>query len=39
MIETFYAAHIKNTLDTAAINVRRPKPMKKSEKPATEAEG
>jgi integrase len=26
MIEKFYAAHIKNTLDTAAINVRRPKP-------------
>jgi integrase len=26
MIEKFYAAHIKNTLDAAAINVRRPKP-------------
>lgn len=26
MIETFYASHIKNTLDAAAINVRRPKP-------------
>lgn len=25
-IEKFYAAHIKNTLDAAAINVRRPKP-------------
>ena len=25
MIETFYASHIKNTLDAAAINVRRPK--------------
>ncbi len=25
MIETFYAAHIKNTLDAAAINVRKPK--------------
>jgi len=24
MIEKFYAAHIKNTLDAAAINVRRP---------------
>jgi integrase len=24
MIETFYASHIKNTLDAAAINVRRP---------------
>lgn len=31
MIETFYAAHIKNTLDAAAINVRRPKPAKRSE--------
>ena len=29
MIETFYATHIKNTLDAAAINVRRPKPAKK----------
>jgi integrase len=26
MIEKFYAAHIKNTLDAAAINVRRSKP-------------
>lgn len=26
MIEKFYAAHIKNTLDAAAINIRRPKP-------------
>jgi integrase len=26
MIEEFYAAHIKNTLDAASINVRRPKP-------------
>jgi integrase len=26
MIEKFYAAHIKNMLDAAAINVRRPKP-------------
>jgi hypothetical protein len=25
MIEKFYAAHIKNTLDAAAINVLRPK--------------
>jgi integrase len=33
MIETFYASHIKNTLDAAAINVRRPKPMKKAIKP------
>lgn len=29
MIEKFYAAHIKNTLDAAAINVRRPKPSQK----------
>jgi hypothetical protein len=28
-IETFYASHIKNTLDAAAINVRKPKPTKK----------
>ena len=28
MIETFYASHIKNTLDAAAINVRKPKPAK-----------
>ncbi len=26
MIEKFYAAHIKNALDAAAINVLRPKP-------------
>ena len=26
MIEKYYASHIKNTLDTAAINVRKPKP-------------
>lgn len=29
MIEKCYAAHIKNTLDTAAINVRRAKPAAK----------
>lgn len=28
MIEKFYASHIKNTLDTAAINVRKSKPRK-----------
>jgi len=34
MIEKFYAAHIKNTLDAAAINVRRPKPASsKGKKP------
>jgi integrase len=34
MIETFYASHIKNTLDAAAINVRKPKPTKKSDRPS-----
>lgn len=29
MIEKFYAAHIKNTLDAAAINVRRAKPRRR----------
>ena len=29
MIEKFYASHIKNTLDAAAINVRKPKLVKK----------
>ncbi len=29
MIEKFYASHIKNTLDAAAINVRRPKTSSK----------
>ena len=34
MIEKFYAAHIKNTLDAAATNVRRPKtPSRKGKKP------
>lgn len=28
MIEKYYAAHLKNTLDAAAINVRRPRPQK-----------
>ena len=32
MIEKFYAAHIKNTLDAAAINVRRPKPAGRKKK-------
>jgi integrase len=27
MIEKFYAAHIKSTLDAASINVRRPRPV------------
>ncbi len=29
MIENYYASHIKNTLDAAAINVRKPKPAKR----------
>jgi integrase len=33
MIEKFYAAHIKNTLDAAAINVLRPKPARKGKRP------
>jgi integrase len=34
MIEKFYASHIKNTLDAAAINVRRAKPTRdKMDKP------
>lgn len=36
MIENFYAAHIANTLDAAAINVRKPKPAKR---PARKAGG
>jgi integrase len=35
MIETFYASHIKNTLDAAAINVRKAKPTKKADQPTT----
>ncbi len=31
MIEKFYASHIKNTLDAAAINVRKPRPKKKGD--------
>jgi len=30
MIEKYYASHIKNTLDAAAINVRKPKPLLKN---------
>ncbi len=33
MIEKFYAAHIKNALDAAAINVRRPKPARRHAQP------
>ncbi len=32
MIEQFYAAHLKNTLDASAINVRKPKKQPKQEK-------
>jgi integrase len=32
MIEKFYASHIKNMLDAAAINVRKPKPRKTKRK-------
>ncbi len=35
MIEKYYASHIKNTLDAAAINVRKAKPVAKSNAQAT----
>jgi hypothetical protein len=35
MIEKYYASHLKNILDAAAINVRRKK-TKKNETPETE---
>ena len=40
MIETYYASHIKNTLDASAINVRRPRspPKKKLKKENTDAQ-
>ena len=38
MIETFYASHIKNTLDAAAINVRKPKPTKNTSERKPEEE-
>jgi hypothetical protein len=31
MIEPFYAAHLKNTLDAAAINVKKPKKSRKKD--------
>ncbi len=37
MIQKHYAAHIKNTLDAAAINTRRPKPQKRQ--PTAYADG
>ncbi len=39
MIEKHYAAHIKNTLDAAAINVMRPKAVKAAEKIAKAGAG
>lgn len=33
MIEKYYASHLKNRLDAAAINVRRPKPARTKDKP------
>jgi integrase len=35
MIEKYYASHIKTNLDAAAINVMRPKPKKKENRPKT----
>ena len=32
MIEKYYASHLKNTLDAAAINIMRPREKKKSRK-------
>lgn len=37
MIEKFYAAHIKSTLDAASINVRKPKPAHAKKKVADRA--
>ena len=39
MIEKHYAAHIKNTLDAAAINVMRPKAAKAAERMAKAGAG
>jgi len=38
MIEKFYAAHIKTTLDAAAINVRRPRRRQKAKKGGGDSE-
>jgi integrase len=38
MIEKYYASHIKNMLDAAAINVRRPKRAKPSKAAALTAQ-
>jgi transposase len=32
MIEKYYASHIKDRLDAAAINIRKPKPAKTNKK-------
>jgi hypothetical protein len=32
MIEKYYASHIKNTLDAAAINIRKPRRGKRNPK-------
>ena len=34
MIEKYYDLHIKDRLDAAAINIRKPKPPKKKDKKA-----
>ena len=36
MIEKYYAAHIKTKLDAAAINIMRPKPKKKQNRPSAQ---
>jgi len=38
MIEKFYNSHIKNTLDAASINVRRPKPVRRGKQPRRPAD-
>ena len=38
MIEKYYASHLKNSLDAAAINIRRPKTKKKNEPPTEQEE-
>jgi hypothetical protein len=39
MIEKFYAAHVKNTLDAAAINVMRPRAARQPTVASKEANG
>ena len=38
MIEKYYASHLKNSLDAAAINIRRPKTKKKNDPPTQQEE-